>query len=347
MAAPRTGSDTNIRTGLLARLLTYALIGALCSPVQGIGGADSPLDAMMQGFSYPHPVQHYPVTMEGRKLQMAYMDIAATAAANGRTALLFHGRNFGGYYWKNTIRFLSGKGYRVVVPDQIGFGKSSKPDIGLSFHAAADQTRRLLDHLGIDRVTLIAHSMGSMFGVRFSLMYPQRVGQLVLEGPIGLEDYRLKVPFATNEDLAKEASSQSREALDRFYRGYFVHWKPGYQVFADVAWRWNTGPDAELLSRVAAHTYRMAYEQPVVYELYRLPMPVLIIGGSKDRSAIGRNRVTPEVRDTMGRFADLVPAAAAAIPGARGVVLDDVGHIPHLEAAEQFHALLSEFLSRP
>jgi pimeloyl-ACP methyl ester carboxylesterase len=308
--------------------------------------AVEPLGQAMEGFPYPHPVEYFTLSLEGRKQQMAYMHVAPAGSPNGRTALLFHGRNFGGYYWENTIRFLAGKGFHVVVPDQIGFGKSSKPDLALSFHAGADHTRQLLDHLKVDKVVLIAHSMGSMFGVRFALMFPDRVERLVLEGPIGLEDYRLKVPYAAKEELAKETASQSREAIDRFYRGYFAHWKPEYQVFADVAWRWNIGPDADLLARVAAQTYRMAYEQPVVYELPRLRMPGLIVGGSKDRSAIGRNRVSPEVRDTMGRFAELVPAAAAAIPDGRGVLLDDVGHIPHLEAEDRFQALLLEFLDR-
>lgn len=333
------------RSALTIVLATTALF--LCPLSQAQERAAEPLGQAMEGFPYPHPVQYFALSLEGRKQQMAYMDVAPTDSPNGRTALLFHGRNFGGYYWDNTIRFLAGQGFRVVVPDQVGFGKSSKPDLALSFHGGADHTRQLLDQLKVDKVVLIAHSMGSMFGVRFALMFPGRVERLVLEGPIGLEDYRLKVPYATKEELAKEAASMSREATDRFYRGYFAHWKPDYQVFADVAWRWNIGPDANLLARVAAQTYRMAYEQPVVYELPRLPMPVLIIGGSKDRSAIGRNRVTPEVRDTMGRFTELVPAAAAAIPGARAVVLDDVGHIPHLESSERFHALLAEFLSEP
>lgn len=131
--------------------------------------------------------------MECRQLRMAYMDVPPTVTANGRTALLLHGRNFGGYYWQNTIRFLAGAGYRVVVPGQIGFGKSSKPDIGLSFHAAADHTRQLLDRIGVAKVMVIAHSMGGMFGARFTLMYPERTERLVLKDPIGLEDYRLNL----------------------------------------------------------------------------------------------------------------------------------------------------------
>ena len=195
-----------------------------------------------------------------------------------------------------------------------------------------------------DKVALIAHSMGSMFGTRFVLMHPQRVDRLVLEGPIGLEDYRLKVPYASKDELAREAAAVTREGINRFYRGYFVEWKPEYQVFADVAWRWTLGPGAERLARVAAHTYQMAYEQPVVYELHRIQVRTLLIGGNKDRSAIGRNRVAPEVRDSLGRFTELIPATAKSMPDARGVMLEGVGHIPHVESPSRFHELLKEFL---
>ncbi len=335
-------TDMTLKTFPQAMLVIFML--ACAAPLLAQEPAPEPLGPAMEGFPYPYAVQYLPLAMEGRQVQMAYMDVPPTGKANGRTALLLHGRNFGGYYWADTVRFLAGEGYRVVVPDQIGFGKSSKPDVGLSFHAGADHTRQLLDKLGIDRVSLIAHSMGCMFGARFALMHPQRVERLVLEGPIGLEDYRLKVPYASKNELARETASMTRESIDRFYRGYFVEWKSEYQIFADVAWRWTLGPEADRLARVAAHTYQMAYEQPVVYELPRIRAKTLLIGGEKDRSAIGRNRVAPEVRDSLGRFAELIPAAARSMPDARGVVLEGVGHIPHLESPGRFHSLLKEFL---
>lgn len=303
-----------------------------------------PLNAVTEGFAYPHPVRNFPVTMEGRNLQMAYMDVAPSGTANGRTALLLHGRNFGGYYWENSVRFLSNAGYRVVIPDQIGFGKSSKPDIALSFHQLARNTRLLLDSLGVERTIIIAHSMGFMLGARFALMYPERVEKLVLESPIGLEDYRLKVPYATNEELAREAAGMKKQDIDRFYRGYFVTWKPEYQIFADIQYRWGLGPDADLVNRPAAHTYQIAYEQPMLYELPLIGIRTLIVGGAKDRSAIGRNRVSPEVRETLGRFTELIPAAARSMPDATTVMVENVGHIPHLEATERFHAELQTFL---
>jgi pimeloyl-ACP methyl ester carboxylesterase len=108
--------------------------------------------------------------------------------------MLFHGKNFGGYYWTNVIKALSAKGYRVLVPDQIGFGKSSKPFINYSFHRLAALNRQLLDSLGIQKAVLMGHSMGGMLASRFALLYPERTAQLVLENPIGLEDYRRFVP---------------------------------------------------------------------------------------------------------------------------------------------------------
>jgi len=325
----------------------FAAALMLCAPAAHAGQDPlEPLGVAMEGFPYPYPVEYLPLTMEGQMVKMAYMDVPPAGAPNGRNALLLHGRNFGGYYWENTIRFLSNAGYRVVVPDQIGFGKSSKPDIGLSFHALARNTRLLLDRLGINKTEVVAHSMGGMLAVRFALMFPEKVAMLILESPIGLEDYRLKVPYATNDELAREAAAMTRESIDRFYRGYFVQWRPEFQVYADVQYRWTLGPEAERLHRTAAHTYQMAYEQPVVYELPMIRAKTLIVGGDADRSAIGRSRVAPEVRDTMGRFTELIPAAARAIPDGTPVVLGNVGHIAHLETPEQFHAILFSFLGK-
>ena len=303
-----------------------------------------PLGIGLEEFAYPFEVHYLPLTMENQPVKMAYMDIAPAGAANGRVALLLHGRNFSGFYWERTIRFLSDAGYRVLVPDQIGFGKSSKPDIGLSFHQLARNTRALLDSLGVDRAVVIAHSMGCMLGARFALMYPMQVERLVLESPIGLEDYRLKVPYATNEELAREAAAMTKQDIERFYRGYFVSWRPEYQVFAEIQYRWGLGPDADRINRTTAHTYQLAYEQPVLYELPLIGARTLIVGGAKDRSAIGRNRVSAEVRETMGRFTELIPAAARSMPNAEATLFEEVGHIAHLEITERFHSRLQSFL---
>jgi pimeloyl-ACP methyl ester carboxylesterase len=304
-----------------------------------------PLSIALEGFDYPYLVKLLDLQMEGAPVRLAYMDVAPAQSANGRTVVLLHGRNFFGAYWKPTIEVLSRAGYRVVVPDQIGFGKSSKPDVPHSLHLHALNTKALLDALGVGKVSLVGHSLGGMMAVRFALMLPDRVERLVLESPIGLEDYRIHVPYATRDELTREHLSTTPEGFERLFRGFFVHWKPEYQVFSDVQTGWLQSPEAYRIGRTAAHTWLMAYEQPVIYELPLLRAPTLLVAGDKDRTAIGRSRVAPEVRARLGRYTELAPQAAAALPDGKLLMLQNVGHIPHLEAPDQFHRALVEFLA--
>ena len=78
----------------------------------------------LEGFPYPYPIHFMPITLQGEDLRLAYMDAPAVGPSNGRTAVLLHGRNFPASYWEPTIKALTEAGYRVVAPDQIGFGKS-------------------------------------------------------------------------------------------------------------------------------------------------------------------------------------------------------------------------------
>ena len=71
--------------------------------------------------AYPYPVAYLPLTVYGQDVRMAYMDVPAAGQPNGRTVVLFHGMNFGGFYFSGPIEALRSAGFRVVVPDQIGF----------------------------------------------------------------------------------------------------------------------------------------------------------------------------------------------------------------------------------
>src|SRR6516164_3607891 len=154
----------------------------------------------LEGYSYPYPVNMLPLVNDGEALRMAYMDVTP-AQPNGRVVVLLHGRNFPASYWAPVIKTLTEAGYRTIMPDQIGFGKSSKPSGELHFDALARNTIALLDALEIPKADIVAHSMGGMLEVRIARAYPSRVGHLVLTAPIGLEDYRLYVPPVPTEKI--------------------------------------------------------------------------------------------------------------------------------------------------
>ena len=245
----------------------------------------------MEGYPYPYPVSFLPLTIEGQDLRMAYMDVAPARQPNGRSVVLLHGKNFFGAYWKETIDVLSKNGYRVVVPDQLGFGKSARPDIHYSFHLFAANTKKLLDTLGIGQAAIVGHSMGGMVATRFALLYPDMVNALVLENPIGLEDYRELVPYISLEEAYQSELKATEEGIRNYIRGYFVTWKPEYDEYADVAIRMRKSSKYPHSALSSALTYQMIYEQPVCHEFPNIKVRTLLIIGQSDRTVVGKARM--------------------------------------------------------
>ena len=307
-----------------------------------------PLGIALESFPYPYPVHFLEFEMDGQIVRMAYMDIQASGPANGRTAVLLHGKNFGGYYWKNTIEALAGAGYRVVVPDQVGWGKSSKPDVRYSFSNLAANTARLLDTLGIPRIVLLGHSTGGMLAVRFARTYPERVAALVLEDPIGLEDYRLKIPPQTDETLFQdELKNTDPEKIRAFYAHYFAHPAADvYGPFAEIQIRVTQSGEFPRWAKASALAYQMIYEQPVLYDYPLIEPPTLLIVGQEDHVAPLSTYATSDVRGTLGHVPELAGEAIRQVPHGTLIVIPDAGHIPHLEQPLRFHQELLNFLAQ-
>src|SRR5580693_814191 len=81
---------------------------------------------------YPYPSSYLALTLYGQEVRIAYMDVAPRGQPNGHTVVLLHGNNFAGFYFGVVIDALREEGFRVIVPDQIGYGRSSKPIIPYS-----------------------------------------------------------------------------------------------------------------------------------------------------------------------------------------------------------------------
>lgn len=328
-----------MKASLIACLLVAPATPAFSAPPEATA-----LGTALEGYPYPHPFTFFPVRADGEDARLAYMDVPPSGKANGRTVLLLHGKNFFGAYWKGTIAALSAAGYRVVVPDQLGFGKSSKPDMPYSFHQMAAQTKALLDTLGIRQTAVVGHSMGGMLATRFALMYPEVTTHLVLENPIGLEDYRLKVPYAPTEELYRNTLNATEASIRKYQETYYVTWKPEYEDYVQVQYRWTLSGEYPRVARASALTEQMIYQQPVVHEFPQVKPATLLVIGEEDRTVVGRNRVKPADLASLGQYPTLARKAAQAIPNARLELLPKIGHIPHFEAPERFHQILLGFL---
>src|SRR4029079_1319987 len=172
----------------------------------------------------------------GQDARLAYMDIAPEGQANGRSVVLLHGMNFFGEYWTATINVLRKAGFRVIVPDQIGFGRSSKAIIPYNFHDMALNTRRVLQQLKIDKVMIVGHSMGGMLAARFATQYPEMTERVVIYNPIGVTDPRWERPWTSTDDGYKrtlEATYQPvRAALFRYVSHKPAAWNAEFERYA-------------------------------------------------------------------------------------------------------------------
>jgi pimeloyl-ACP methyl ester carboxylesterase len=284
---------------------------------------------------YPYPVAYFPLTLYGQDVRMAYMDVPAAGQPNGRTVVLLHGMNFGGFYFSGPIELLHKAGFRVVVPDQIGFGRSSKPIIPYNFNDMALNTRKLLQSLGVTQAAIVGHSMGGMLAARFAASYPDMTERLVIYNPIGLTDPRYQTAWRSADDAYKATMALSHDQIyQAFYaniRRYFPSpgaWKPEYEKYVRILYAPTLGGDWPRLAMVRSIYQQITYLDPVVYDWAKIRSKALVLGGDKDG---------PDFPARAKHIAD-------TIPGAELVLIPNAGHVPHLEVPEIFNRELLKFL---
>ena len=323
---------------LLLCLAWWAAAPAGAQPNQAEALPPAPTDVKPGSITYddipyPYPVSYLPLTLYGQDVRMGYMDVPPAGQANGRTVVLFHGMNFGGFYFSGPIDVLRKEGFRVVVPDQIGFGRSSKPIIPYNFHDMAANTRKLLQSLGVTKVAIVGHSMGGMLTARFAASYPDMTERAVIYDPIGLTDARWERPWRTADDAYKATMAQTH---DQIYRAFYANiqryfpgaWKPEYEQYVRILYAPTLGGDWPRLAMVRSIYQQITYLDPVVDDWAHIKAKTLVLGGEKDG---------PDFPARAKHIAD-------TIPNGELVLIPGVGHVPHLQSPDIFYRELLKFL---
>jgi len=284
--------------------------------------------------AYPYPVDYLPLNSYGQEVRMAYMDVPPSGAPNGRSVMLFHGMNFGGFYFSGPIEVLRKEGFRVIVPDQIGFGRSSKPIIPYNFHDMAANSATLLAKLGIAKTCVIGHSMGGMLTARFASTHGDLCDRVVIYNPIGLTDPRFSGQKWQNADESWKAmlartKDQAYQASYATIRRYFPNgWRADYDPLVRILYAPSLSADWPRFAMVRVLCGQMPFLDPVVYDWPHIKVKTLVLGGDHD---------TPE-------FPAQAKHIAETIPGAELALLPGLGHVPHVEAPEVFYPPLLKFL---
>lgn len=289
-----------------------------------------PVSVNLEDLPYPYPVHFLEMENQGHKVRMAYMDVAPTGQANGRTVVLLHGMNFPAEVWGPTIDALAESGFRVIAPDQVGFGRSSKPVMHYSVNLMASNTKRLLDHLGIQRAGIVGHSMGGMLTSRFALHYPEVTTHAVMVNQIGLSDPHIERPWTDPEERYLSTLETSYQSILRNHSAYYPQWKEEYMKYVRIQYGWTLSGAWPQMARVRAAHGQMLYEDPVVNDWPHIQAKTLVIGGADDR-------LTDD-------YAGQARNVAETIPNADLILYPGIGHNPQLEIPTQFHTDLIRFL---
>jgi pimeloyl-ACP methyl ester carboxylesterase len=273
-----------------------------------------------------------------QKVRLHGHELSYVDSGTGDVVLFVHGILGSQQQWAHLVDAMD-DAHRVVAPDLFGHGESAKPmgDYSLSSHAAT--IRDLLDHLGIERVTLVGHSLGGGISMQFYYLFPERVDRLVLVASGGLgREVNLALRSATLPGAEQvvgviaSAPVLSRvEALGR--RARRIGWRPGSDLTA--VWHGFTSLSDRESRKAFLATTRAVIDiggQSISAHDHlgsMSPPATLIVWGSKDR---------------------MIPAwhaikAQQAVPDCRLELFEGAGHFPHLDDPERFARLLREFIA--
>lgn len=332
------------------KFFTLLLAAASCVSAASVNErTTSPTGGLVNGldFLYPYPVKSYRFALQRKQLTMSYMDIAPAVGTTSKGPIvLLHGKNFCGATWNTTIKVLAADGYRVIVPDQVGFCKSTKPsEFQFTLFALAQSTNGLLQNIGITSATILGHSMGGMLAARYALMFPEQTTRLVMVAPLGLENWFAKgVPYQSPEisydaELLTTRASLKAYQLSTYYTGV---WKDEYDIWIDMLF--SLYQNSSYFEWDMALTTDMIFTEPILDELPNLKMPSLLISGDKDTTAIGSKWAPANIKPLLGHYDVLAPLVSAKIPGNTLVTFPNLGHAPQISDPDTFHAALLNWL---
>ncbi len=258
-------------------------------------------------------------------------------AGKGDAVLLIHGIGDSSDTWRDVMPGLA-KHYRVIAPDLLGHGQSDKPRADYSLAAYANGMRDLLSVLGVERATIVGHSLGGAVAMQFAYQFPDRCERLVLVGTGGIS--RQVTP------LLRAATLPGAQALLHLLQLPTSRWQIGAAVKVLQWLRTDLAVDAPDILRVVdalpdatsinafVRTLRAVVDWrgqvgTMLDRCYLAQgMPTMLVWG-------GRDQVVPALHGGLGHV---------SMPGSRLEIFEEAGHFPFRTDPDRFRAVLRDFI---
>jgi pimeloyl-ACP methyl ester carboxylesterase len=266
-----------------------------------------------------------PRTIDARGIETSYLEAGA-----GEPIVMLHGSGPGvsaTANWQHNIGTLSQQ-FRVLAPDIVGFGGTERPDdVVYSLRGWTDHIWAFLDAHGIEKTAIVGNSLGGRIALQMATDSPDRVAKMVLMGAPG-------VGMTPTDGLAAlRAYEPSQDAMRDLLRNYFAV-DPAMITDELVAIRYEAS-----IADGAYEAYRAMFLDPrhagselgiTEDEVRAIATPTLLVHGREDKV------VPVQVSITM----------LGLLPNADLHVFSACGHWTQIERADEFSALVSDYLAR-
>ncbi|WP_431474247.1 alpha/beta hydrolase [Marinobacter sp. KM021] len=268
--------------------------------------------------------------LETAEVSIGELDIAylrSKEAVEGDTLVLIHGFGANKDNWTRLAKEFKGE-FNVYAIDLPGHGDSSKPlDIGYRFEDQVNYLNQVLAELGVKQFHMMGNSMGGAITALYAATHPEQIQTAVLFDPAGIFEYESelvdRVLDGDNPLIPKKEGDFDRLLDFALEKRPFVPW-PIFDVMEEKAIA-----NREVNEVIFAAIRDTGFEPDFRDAITRIEAPVLVVWGKLDRVIDYRN-------------ADVF---VEAIPNARKVLLDDIGHAPMVETPAESAQLFRDFLA--
>ncbi len=252
------------------------------------------------------------------------------------TLLLIHGLGSNLSFWRPLLPHLSNTFY-LVAPDLPGYGLSTKEDVPGTMTFFAQILHALMDTLGLQRVTLVGHSMGGQIAMTLALMHPERIARVILLAPAGIETFtpeeaaQIQALF-TPEAIASATPEQIRYNVALNFARYAPE-RFDWVVTQRLALQ--QCPDFPAYAEANARSVTGMLKEPVAEYLTAWSHPTLVLWGEEDR-LIPNRFFHPSL--------DILTETRRCLSSARVVSIPDAGHLLQVEQPKAVAREICRFL---
>lgn len=266
---------------------------------------------------------------------LSYVDVGS----GKHTVVLVHGLASNVGFWRYNIPELA-KHYRVIAVDLPGYGKSQKDYYPYSMTFFAEQVKRLIDELKIDKFIYVGHSMGGQIGIHFSLNYPQRLEKLVLASPAGFEEFEQgEGDWLRSVMTVEGVKKTTEESIRRNLANNFYTWNNRLEWMVEERVRLAKNNDFEMFSHAVVRSVNAMLDEPTFNKIHLIKVPTLVVYGKYDG-------LIPNPYLNPGFTCDVFSRAKTEIENCDVVEIDKAGHILQIEKSDEFNSAIINFVNK-